>query len=177
MRTLILFIIALVGVPALAAPKRFDITNRVNGNKFVVDREDGQLGTIQPEWGKPAHEKPCSDVIKGEEPLITARRTVDGIELCSIADYFQITAIDMSSEIAAEKAKMEASESLKAKLKSTADIDKMKLEQLALLVKEMRDVMVAAGLLEATEQTNPEVRTTRNATAEALNRLELESKR
>lgn len=178
MRLLLAIIITFSSSLAIAAPKRFNITNRANGMTFMVEREDGVLGELQPEWGKKKRKVECDQVEPSEQSLILTRETEDRegrqVEVCEVDDHFQITETDLAPEIAREKNKREASNALRKKLKDAKDIDKMTLSQLAALVKEMRDAMIDAGIFE--EKPEMEVRN-KDKTAEALNRLELETKK
>lgn len=99
MRALILLFglyVLFSGMDAEAATKRFKIKNRVSGIDFIVEADSKPA--IQPEWGRPKGERQCDRVSASEQSLILSRRTVDGEDLCTVDDHFQIVEEDLAAE-------------------------------------------------------------------------------
>lgn len=120
MKALLLVLTLALSVQAFAAPKRYNIRNKVTNRTFMVERDDGVLGKINSQWGLPRGERPCADLTPGEGPLVLSRRTVKSegkpdVELCTVDDHFEIVETDLTVERAQERTRKEAK---KAKLQA-----------------------------------------------------------
>lgn len=82
--------------------KRFDITNKVNGMKFMVERET--LEPMQPEWGQPERtvvvtpEVPAHEIVDEETGEIIQVAAVPAVMETLPAEY-EIVVTDISNEI------------------------------------------------------------------------------
>lgn len=115
---------------AQAAPKRFKITNEVSGLSFQVERDDGLLGEMQPEWGVGERELPCDEVPEAEKTRVLSRReggnAATGVrEWCLVKTQFTLVEEDITAErtekdrkIKAKKDRDELLKALQAKAKA-----------------------------------------------------------
>lgn len=161
MSQLIFVLIAFLPVFAFAGPRRFDIENQVTGLKFSIEREDGVLGGLQPEWGKPEYEAPCSEVPEDERHLIKNIReekadssaqsrdfeTSEEVEICVVADHFKIVETDISEERELEQSRKQAREQLKQNIRSAKDIDKMAPAEVSALLKDLIELLKDKGVI------------------------------